>query len=73
MIDPTDTLAIISLEEYSGYIVKPMLASKSKIETGLKLIPYTYKDIINKDNIKLATTPLMALNIAQLLKILFIN
>jgi len=55
MLDPTDTLAIVSLEEYSGYIVKPMLASKSKIETGIKVIPYTFKDIINKDNIKLAT------------------
>lgn len=53
MLDPTDTLAIIILEEYSGYIVKPMLASKSKIETGLNAITFTYKDIFNKDNLKL--------------------
>lgn len=50
MLDPTDTLAIISLEEYSGYIVKPMLASKSKIDTGLKLIKFTSRDIFNRDN-----------------------
>ena len=67
MLDPTDTLSIISLEEYSGYIIKPMLASKTKIETGQKLIPYSYKDIINKDNLRVLTGIISVLLIASLL------
>ena len=52
MLDPSDALAIDTIEEYTNKIIQPMLVSKSRLDEATLKIPYSYKDIFNKDNFK---------------------
>jgi hypothetical protein len=48
MVDPSDNEAVSDIEQYTGRIVQPVLASKSDISAGIRAhIPWTPRDIFN--------------------------
>ena len=48
MVDPSDNEALSDIEKYTGMIIRPVLASKSDISSGIRSnIPWTLKDIFN--------------------------
>ena len=48
MVDPSDDEAVADVEKYTGKIVRPVLASKSDISSGIgALIPWSLRDVFN--------------------------
>jgi hypothetical protein len=56
MVDPSDSQAVFDIEQYTGKIIRPVLASKSDITSSIKQnIPWSYKDVINSQTSSKAT------------------
>jgi len=48
MVDPSDTEAVSDIENYTGKIIQPVLASKSDISSNIRSrIPWSLRDIFN--------------------------
>lgn len=48
MVDPSDSEAVSDIEKYTGRVIRPVLASKSSITTGIRAkIPWSFKDAVN--------------------------
>ncbi len=48
MVDPSDDEAVRDIEQYTGKLVRPVLASKTDISSCIRsLIPWTMRDIFN--------------------------
>lgn len=58
MVDPSDFEAVSDIEKFTGKVVRPVLASKSEILSGIRsYIPWSLKDIFNSQT----STKLIAL------------
>lgn len=70
MVDPSDSEAVSDIEQYTGKIVQPVLASKSDISSGIRSrIPWTLRDIFNSQTSTRWTAA--AASLALLLIIMF--
>jgi hypothetical protein len=48
MVDPSDSEAVSDIEQYTGRIIQPVLASKSAISAGIRSrIPWSLRDLFN--------------------------
>ena len=48
MVDPSDSEAVSDIENYTGKVIRPVLASKSNISKGIKsLLPWSFKEFLN--------------------------
>lgn len=48
MVDPSDDEAVSDIENYTGKVIRPVLASKSAISAGIRSnIPWSLRDIFN--------------------------
>ena len=59
MLDPMDLEAIVAVECETGYTVNPFLVKRDEIESCIKSVPFSMKDIINTDNINKASKILL--------------
>jgi hypothetical protein len=70
MVDPSDSEAVSDIEQYTGKIIQPLLASKSDISANIRSrIPWTLRDIFNSRTSTRWTAA--ALGLAILLIIVF--
>lgn len=48
MVDPSDSEAVADIEKYTGKVIRPVLASKSIIDSNIRSkIPWSFKDFFN--------------------------
>ena len=57
LVDPSDDEAVADIEKYTGKIVRPVLASKTDIVSGIRsFIPWTLRDIFNSQTSTMLTS-----------------
>lgn len=62
MVDPSDAEAVYDIEKYTGKIIRPVLASKSDISSGIRtLIPWSLRDVFNSQTSTKLTAAVAAL------------